>query len=63
MTPSHGSRERRQMLIDRYRESRRRQREAERSGEGFEQCVQKGRADHFRQLLKMEYGEDIDGKE
>lgn len=61
VTPSHGSEERRQMLLARYRESRQKQREAEKAGAGFEQCIHKGRADHFRQLLKIEYGEDIDG--
>lgn len=49
------------MLLERYYRSRDLQKEAEAAGDGFESCMQKGRADHFRQLLVQEYGENIDG--
>lgn len=59
VTPDHGSEERRLMLISRYRESKRKEREAKEAGDGAESCKQKGRAESFRHILAMEYGEDI----
>lgn len=60
VTPDHGSEERRLMLIQRYRESKSRERKAREAKDGAESCRQKGRAESFRHLLIMEYGEDID---
>ena len=60
VTPDHGSEERRLMLIQRYRESKSRERKAREAKDGEESCRQKGRAESFRHLLIMEYGEDID---
>lgn len=61
ITPDHGSEERRAMLRTAFYRNRERYRKAKANGDTAECCRLRGNAQRIRQLLHMEYGEDIDG--
>lgn len=59
VTPDHGSEERRQMLREAYYRNREEYKKAKEAGDISECCRYRGDAQRFRQLLRLEYGEDI----
>ena len=59
ITPDHGSEERRKMLIESYHRDRERYQRAKETGDRAECCRLRGSANRFRQLLHMEFGEEI----
>ena len=59
VTPDHGSEERRQMLREAYYRNREGYQKAKEAGDIAECCRYRGDAQRFRQLLHLEYGEDI----
>lgn len=59
VTPDHGSEERRQMLREAYYRNRTGYMKAKEAGDISECCRLRGDAQRFRQLLRLEYGEDI----
>lgn len=60
ITPDHGSEKRRQMLRNSYYRDRERYKKAKAAGDIAECCRYRGSANIFRQLLHMEYEEEID---